>query len=449
MTHVKPTRRAFLKSSALLAAGPLLLPQRVWSQTSAPSGRLTLGCVGMGIIMKSLLGNFLQRDDVEILAVCDVDTTRREAAKQRVDQFYTEKSGATHRGCAAYNDFRELLARRDIDAVVIGTPDHWHATMAIAAVQAGKDVYCEKPLTHTIQEALELVKAVRQTNRVLQTGSQQRSSKEFRVTAELVRNGVLGRINSVHVSFGDPASPYREPTEPMEPGLDWNLWCGPAPLVGYNPALSPRGVHSHYPTWRAHWEFGGGAITNWGAHHIDIAQWALGHDGGGPVEVRAPENWETAKRGAQLVYADGTLLTHVRGRGISFYGTEGEVHVNRGSFELMLDGKTVRRFWSRATDPGTSLEREVTLAEREFLADRKVRLYLSTSHLQDFVDCVRERRRPICDVEIGASTVNACHLMNFAYRYGANAQWDPVRNRFIKGGNPKWLARERDRNWAV
>ncbi|MDO8540058.1 MAG: Gfo/Idh/MocA family oxidoreductase [Opitutaceae bacterium] len=449
MAPINPSRRRFLRTSALLAGAPLLLPQRVWSQATAPSRRLTLGCIGMGIIMKSHLTSFLGRDDVQVLAVCDVDTTRREAAKQRVDTAYAAKTGTAYRGCSAYNDFREVLARKDIDAVVIGAPDHWHAYMAIAAVKAGKDVYCEKPLTHNIHEALELVKAVRKADRVFQTGSQQRSAFEFRVAAELVRNGVIGRVNSVHVSFGDPAWAYNLPSEPMEPGLDWNLWCGPAPLVGYNPALSPRGVHTEYPTWRYNWEFGGGSITNWGAHHIDIAQWALGLDGSGPVEVRPPQNWQTAKRGAQIVYADGTLLTHVRGKGMSFYGTEGDLHVNRGRFELILDGKTVHRFWGKDVDKATSLEREVTLAERNFLADAKVKLQRSTSHFQDFVDCVHARRRPICDVAIGASTVIACHVMNFAYHYGANVKWDPAANRFARGGNSAWLTRDYRNGWKV
>jgi predicted dehydrogenase len=449
MSPLHSTRRRFLQNSALLAA-PLILPARVWSQASAPSKRLTLGCIGMGKMMKGHLGNFIQRDDVEVLAVCDVDTTRREAAKKRVDEAYTKKAGETRDGCAAYNDFRELLARKDIDAVVIATPDHWHAFIAIAAVQAGKDVYCEKPLTYNVHEAVELVKAVRKSNRVFQVGSQQRSAKEFRVAAELVRNGVIGRVNSVHVSFGDPATPYKEPAEPIEPGLDWKMWCGPGPLVDYNPMLSPRGLHDHFPHWRRTWEFGGGMITDWGAHHIDIAQWGLGMDGNGPVQVRAPENWETAKRGAQLVYADGTLLTHVKGKGVSFYGTLGEIHVNRGKFEFLLDGKTVHKFWDKEVDNGTSLEREVTLTEREHLADAKVKLYNSKSHFQDFLDCVQSRKRPICDVEIGASSVIACHVMNFAYRYGANANWNPARNRFASGGNNKWLTRDRYRDgWKV
>jgi predicted dehydrogenase len=444
------SRRRFLKQSALVAAVPLILPRRVWAQSSAPSKRLTLGCIGMGKMMGSHLGNFLGRDDVEVVAVCDVDTTRREHALNRVQKAYGEAAGVSYKGVAAYNDFREVLARPDIDAVVIATPDHWHAYIAIAAVAAGKDVYCEKPLTYNVNEAVKLMEAVRRHNRVFQTGSQQRSAKEFRTAAELVRNGVLGRITAVHVSFGDPTGPYKEPVEEIEPGLDWDMWCGPGPLVGYSPYLSPRGVHTHFPNWRMTREFGGGMITDWGAHHIDIAQWALDADQSGPLEVRAPKDWETAKRGAQLVYRDGVILSHVRGKGASFYGTEGEVHVNRGKFELIMNGKLVHRFWDKEMDPGTSMDRAVALTQREFLADAKVRLYESSSHFQNFVDCVKSRQKPICDVEIGARSVIACHLMNFAYYYGANVGWNPARNTFAKGGSRKWLTRDRYRNgWKV
>ncbi len=445
------SRRRFLRDTALLAVAPLILPRRVWAQDSAPSKRVTFGCIGTGRQMRVHLPVLVGRDDVEVLAVCDVDTTRREAAKKLVDDTYSKKADATRTDCAAYGDFRDMLARKDIDAVLIATPDHWHAYVAIAAVRAGKDVYCEKPLTYNIHEALELVKAVRKTDRVFQVGSQQRSAMEFRVACELVRNGVLGRVDAVHVSFGDPAKPYSLPAETMEPGLDWNRWCGPGPLVNYNPFLCPRGAtYTNYPDWRQTWEFGGGMITDWGAHHIDIAQWALGMDGSGPVEVRAPQNWETAKRGAQLVYADGTVLTHVKGKGVSFYGTEGECHVNRGKFELIMNGKTVHKFWDKEVDKTTSMQREVTLTEREFLADAKTKLYLSKNHMNDFLDAVRARKRPICDVEIGASSVIACHLMNFGYHYGANCKWNPARNRFASGGDTRWLTRDRYRDgWKV
>lgn len=445
-----PTRRRFLQSTGVLLAAPLILPSRVWSQATAPSRRMTVGCIGMGTMMNGHLGNFLGRDDVEVVAVCDVDTTRREFHQKRVNEAYAAKAGMNYKGCAAYNDFRELLARQDIDLVIIATPDHWHAYIAIAAVKAGKDVYCEKPLTYNVHEAVELVKAVRSTKRVFQVGSQQRSSKEFRVACELVRNGLIGRVSSIHVSFGDPAKPYTQPAEAMEPGLDWKMWCGPGPLVNYNPMLSPRGVHKHFPAWRNTWEFGGGMITDWGAHHIDIAQWGLGVDGSGPVEVRAPNGWETATRGAQLVYANGTVLMHTRGRGVSFYGSEGEVHVNRGLFEFILNGKTVHRFWDKEVDKSTSLDREVVLTEREYLADAKIKLPVSQGHQQDFLDAVRTRGRPICDVEIGASSVIACHVMNFAYHYGATAQWNPAKNKFANGGDNRWLTRDRyTKGWAV
>jgi predicted dehydrogenase len=453
MPPLNLTRRRFLQNTALLTAAPLILPSRVWSQQTAPSKRFNVGCIGMGKQMHGHVGNLLPRDDVQIVAVCDVDTTRREHQKKRIDDAYAKKAGETYKGCAAYNDFRELLARPDIDIVLIATPDHWHAYIAIAAVKAGKDVYCEKPLTHNVREAVELVKAVRKANRVFQVGSQQRSSKEFRVAAELVRNGLIGKVHAVNVSFGDPARPYDKPAEDLEPGLDWNLWCGPGPLVNYNPMLSPRGIHNHFPAWRNTWEFGGGMITDWGAHHIDIAQWGLGVDESGPVEVRAPRDWSTAKRGAQLIYADGTVLTHVKGKGVSFYGAEGEVHVNRGKFEFVRDAKTIHKFWDKEVDKGTSLEREVTLTDREFLADAKVKLYNSKSHFQDFIDAVVARKRPICDVAIGASTVIACHVMNFAYHYGANAKWDPARSKFAgfsSGGDSRWLTRDSYRaNWKV
>jgi predicted dehydrogenase len=451
MTPVSRRRRGFLQQAAFLAAAPLLLPRRIFAGAATPGSRLTLGLIGVGHMGRTHLQAVAGREDVELLAVCEVDTTRREAARRQVDELRARRTGGGGRTCAAYRDFRELLARPDLDAVIIATPDHWHAYMGIAAVRAGKDVYCEKPLTHNIHEALTLVREVRRTGRVFQVGSQQRSAREFRVAAELIRNGRLGRISAVHLTFGDPAVPCAFPEEPPEPGLDWDLWCGPGPLVPYSSQLSPRGLHTHYPPWRNTWEFGGGPVTNWGAHHLDIAHWALGHDESGPVEVRSPPGWPGAKRGAQLVYADGTVVMHAQGReGLAFFGSEGELRVYRGRFELSLGGTTVRRFWDRAVDKGTSAQREVELAAREYLADAPVRLEESPDHFQNFLDCVRSRRRPICDVAIGASTVIACHVMNFAYRHGASVRWDPVRHTFRDGGDPRWLTREHYRNgWVV
>jgi len=440
------TRRRFVQCSTAVAA-PLLLPAGGWAAETAPNSRINLGFIGMGKMNAGHLGNFLGRDQTQVVAVCDVDTNRRLHAQNRVNEHYTKKSGKEDKGCAAYNDFRELLARSDIDAVVIATPDHWHAINAIAAVKAGKDVYCEKPLTHNIHEAVTLTRAVRESGRILQTGSQQRSSNEFRIACELVRNGVIGEVKSINVSFGDPAPEYSLPEEPMEPGLDWDLWCGPGPLKPYNSVLSPRGVHNHFPNWRMTREFGGGMITDWGAHHIDIAQWGLGVDDTGPVEVIAPG--PNAKRGAKLVYQNGVVLTHGDGKGVSFYGTDGEVHVNRGKFELSLGGKVVHRYYNAEEDKGTTLAQAYTRAEEEFLKDAKIRLYHSANHHADWLDSLKTRKLPICDVAVGATSVISCHLMNLAYWHNASFGWDPVKRQFTSGGNPAWLTREYRSGWTV
>ena len=438
------SRRQFLTTAAGAAAAPFILPSGFLRGQNAPSNKLNVGFVGMGKQMGGHLGHFLGRPDAQVIAVCDVDTTRREFSQKKANDSYAKKDGGSGKSVDAYNDFRELIARKDIDTVVIATPDHWHAVVAIAAVNAGKDVYCEKPLTHNIHEAVTLVDNVRKNNRVFQTGSQQRSSKEFRVAAELVRNGIIGDLKTITTSFGDPAKPNANPEEAMEPGLDWDLWCGPGPKVPYSSVLSPRGVHNHFPAWRMTREFGGGMITDWGAHHIDIAQWGLGVDGSGPVEVIAPAAPENAKRGAKLVYANGVVLTHGEGFGVSFYGTDGEVHVNRGKFKVIVKGET--KFYYDPKDEAckkTTLLRETTFAEQQYLKDAKVKLYATkTTHHDDFVDAVRARTRPVCDVEIGASSAIACHLMNFAYWHGASFKWDPAKHEFVSGGDAKWLTRE-------
>jgi len=444
------SRRHFVKAAAVSVAVPFILPSRVWSAETAPSERLTLGFIGVGKMNSGHLNSFLGRKEVQVVAVCDVDTNRRENAKKTVEERYGKDKDADFKGCEAYADFRKLLERKDIDAVVIATPDHWHAFIAIAALNAGKDVYCEKPLTHNIHEAITLIDSVRSNKRILQTGSQQRSSKEFRVACELVRNGIIGKIDHVETQFGAPAKPNANPEEAMEPGLDWDMWCGPAPLVPYSSILSPRGVHNHFPAWRMTREFGGGMITDWGAHHIDIAQWGLGEDEHGPVEIIAPANYADAADGAKLIYDSGIPLHHNgKGRGVSFYGSNGEVHVNRGKFEFVLGGKTIHKFWDKEADKGTSLDREVILTEREYLADAKVKLYNSKNHHEDWLNSIKTREKPICDVAIGASTAISCHLMSQAYYHGGSMKWNPEKHEYVSGGDAKWLTREYRADWKV
>jgi predicted dehydrogenase len=365
-----------------------------------------------------------------------------------VQEHYAKKAGSDFKGCAAFNDFRELLARKDIDAVVIATPDHWHAIIAIAAAAAGKDIYCEKPLTNTIHEARSLVDAVRRHGRVFQTGSQQRSSREFRVACELVRNGVIGKVSRVETGFGGPGVPCDLPGEAPEPGLDWDMWLGPAPMREYNEILSPRGIHKHFPMWRKYREYGGGMVTDWGAHHLDIAQWGLGMDESGPVEIVAPADWEKAQAGAKLIYAGGVEVAHIAENGVTFYGSDGEVFVNRGKFRLTLKGADKAKSMSKDDQP--PLGAQLDAVEKEFLAEAKVKLYASTDHKSDFLASIASRKPPIADVEVGARTVTACHLTNLAYYHGKNLKWNPATNTFAGGaGDAKWLTREYRGAWKV
>jgi predicted dehydrogenase len=434
------SRRTFLKTTSTLAASaPFLFPSRLWAADPKPSDRLTLGFIGMGTQNRGLLGGFIRRNDVHVLAVCDVDTTRREAAKKTVGEHYAKQTeGGTYKGCASYRDFRELIARKDIDAVVIATPDHWHAIISITAANAGKDIYCEKPLCQSIHEARAMVNAVRKNKRVFQTGSMQRSSKEFRTACELVRNGVIGKIQRIEVSVGGPGKWCDLPTETDEPGLDWDLWLGPAPKRGYHSELSPRGVHRHFPNWRNYREYGGGMVTDWGAHHFDIAQWGMGMDDSGPVEI-FPASQPNATHGVRYLYANGVEVVHHNGNGVWFYGSEGRINVNRGKFEL----------WLGAEQKAKSAN-ECDAVATQYLAHAKIRLYKSDDHRADWLACIRSRQKPICDVEVGARTVSVCHLVNLAYYHGQHLKWDPKKEKFVGGtGNKAWLQVPHRDPWRV
>jgi predicted dehydrogenase len=397
-----------------------------------------MGFVGMGIQNRGLLNQFLHSDTL-VLAVCDVDTTRREHARNTVDSFYQQASSPSPGPCATYIDWQELIARDDIDAVSIATPDHWHAIVTLGALQSGKDVYCEKPLTHNIQEAIDVIRTVDAEKRVLQTGSMQRSMKEFRVAAELVRNGAIGAVQGIECSFGDPPIPCDLPEEDLEPGLEWDRWVGPAPIRPYSSVLSPRGIHNHFPDWRNYREFGGGMVCDWGAHHLDIAQWALGMDDSGPVKAVPPPQ-QGDKRGASLVYANGITVTHRNGFGVTIRGAEGEVLVNRGRFSFSRNGEQIAQ-WTRREDGG-SLDSTLIKAEQAFLTDAKVKLYRSQNHVQDFLDAVRKRSKPITHEGVGGRTAICCHLMNLAYEHHVPVEWQPEPMAFANNsGNPAWLTR--------
>ena len=429
------TRRTFIQSAAagvapvVLAAGA-----RGDDKKSPPSERITLGFIGMGTMNRGHLGHFLGATDTQVVAVCDVDTTRRESAQKKVVEKYAakQKSGS-YKGCTAYSDFREVLGRGDIDAVVIATPDHWHAIVVLEACRAGKDIYCEKPLSLTIHEAKAMMDAVRKHNRVFQTGSQQRSSKEFRQACELVRSGRIGKVERVYVNVGASSRWCDLLGEPPEPGLDWDRWLGPAPLRPYNSVLSPRGVHKHFPSWRDYREYSGGMMTDWGAHHFDIAQWGLGMDGSGPVEIIPPAD---AKEpfGVKFIYADGTQMIHATEyapgkmvNGVAFIGAGGMISVNRGHL---------------ASEPADIIKQP--------LGEKDVHLFQSPGHQRDWLNCIRSRKRPLCDVEIGARSVTVCHLGNLAYWNQRRLHWDPKSWRFVGDESAnRWLDRDRRDPWQL
>ncbi|MBN2295419.1 MAG: Gfo/Idh/MocA family oxidoreductase [Pirellulales bacterium] len=408
------SRRSFIGSAATALAAPMVIPRSVLGDDKKPAanGKINVGLIGIGMMMNgSHLPHLVRMPEVKVTAVCDVDTTRRNNGKERVDGAYGNKD------CAAYIDYKEVLARKDIDAIVCATPDHWHAIVVLEACKAGKDIYCEKPLTNNLMEAKVLMDVVGASNIIFQTGSQQRASSNFRYACELVRNGRIGDIKQVLVNVGPPPIPCNLPEEKLEPGLEWERWLGPAPLRPYSSVLSPRGICKTYPSWRNFCEYGGGGMTDWGAHHFDIAQWGLGMDKSGPVEIVPPKTAKL-KRGVKFVYKNGTEVIHGGTFGVEFIGTKGKINVNRGKLE---------------SDPADIIKKPI--------AKDEVHLYKSpsdshTGHRQDWVNCIRSRKQPCCPVEVGARTIAVCHLGNVAYLHaeelaGKSLKWDPAKWQFV------------------
>jgi predicted dehydrogenase len=402
------SRRHFNQAIATAClAGPSIISR---AARSAPANeRVSIGFIGVGTKGRGHLNSLVSQSDVQIVAICDVVAERANSAKEIVEKRYAEaaKSGE-YKGCATYVDFRELLARKDIDAVVIATPDHWHALGCVAAANAKKDIYCEKPLTHTIAQGQQIVSAVRQNKIVFQTGSQQRSEfgGKFRQAVEYVRNGRIGKIKTVRVGVGGPPIACDLPGETVPDDTDWNLWLGPAPLREYNSILCPKGVHRGFPQWRRYREYAGGALADMGAHHFDIAQWALDMDSTGPTEIQPPEG--DAQSGLRFVYANGVEMFHGGASGCTFEGTEGTIYVDRGKIE---------------STPAAVLA--------EPLTDKDRRVYFSDNHLRNWLDCLRSSKDPICPAEIGARSAAICHLANIGYALRRPLKWDPAAEQFL------------------
>jgi len=390
--NVNLSRRTFLRNTALTTGSIVIVPS------------IVLG--------GELYERFAELTDVQIVAGCDVDSEKLADFKQMVGTYYREeREMPDFKGIKTYELYEEMLADESVDAVVVATPDHWHAIISIAAMKAGKDVYCEKPLAHTVTEGRAMVNAARELGRVVQTGSMQRSWDDFRHACELVLNGYIGEINKVLFNVGDPAIHCDLPGEEVPGYLNWERWVGPAQMREYSPVLAPPVADQGWPLWRKYIEFGGGGITDWGAHMIDVAQWGLGMDNTGPVSLTPPED-TTATRGMKYVYENGVEMVHEdfgRGWGVRFIGSDGSLDISRDYLD-------------------STLENIVTAQ----IKDGEKRTQYSDNHYADWITAIRNRTRPVADVEIGHRSASVCNITNIAYRLQRPLKWDPAAEKFLE-----------------
>jgi predicted dehydrogenase len=422
----KLSRRDFIRFSAAGAAGAILVPSTLaaavvpqrGARRTAANDTINIGFIGLGQQSRHLTGGFLSISGVRVVAGADLYDVKRLRFEQRVKKHYADAGQRVD--VKTYDRYEDLLARPDIDAVVIATPDHYHAIIAIAAARAGKDIYLEKPMTFTIFEGQQLVKAVRDNARILQVGSQQRSDAEFIHVANLLREGRLGKISRVKVNVGDPPAPrpYDLPAQPVPAGLDWDRWLGPlSENFHYNEqlnppiSLDPEENEKIWGAWRWYKGMGGGYMTDWGAHMFDIAQWSLGKDRSGPVEI-IPPGVEWYDRLAYK-YDNGTVMTLEQfdggKQGCKFYGEGGWIQVQRG--EVL------------ASDPAFLPVAGATQSELAYETN--------VPHMETFIRSIRSRRDPNVPVEIGHSSCTVCTLGNIAFELGRAVKWNPIVEKFM------------------
>lgn len=435
------TRRSFIKtavkgaivSSVALKGFPDVVPASVLGE-HAPSNRVNIGAIGTGRISRSHdLPGVWRYDSARIMAVCDLDSGRVADAKRLVNDYYSKQSGKPYDGVTGYSDYRELLKNKDIDAVIVSTPDHWHALIGIHAVEAGKDVYLQKPASLTIAEGRALSRAVQRTGRILQLGSQQRSSPQFRYAAELVRNGRIGQLKTVQVGLPVDPSGDVEPEMPTPKNLNYEMWLGSTPNVFYTEKRVHPQTNYDRPGWLRCEQFGAGMITGWGAHHIDSAHWAMDTEYTGPVEVSgwgafpAKGLWDVhGKFKTEGLYENGVrmIVSDEFPNGLKFEGSEGWLFVSRGNEAVT------------ASDPVARLRDPKALAASDpkiitsVIGPNEVHLYESKEHHGNWLECIRSRRQPIAPVEIGHRSCSACLLHHIAMKLNRKVFWDPAKERF-------------------
>lgn len=435
------SRRKFVKtaitgtfaSSIAVSGFPSIVPASVLGQ-NAPSKRINVGAIGTGRISRDHdMPGVWKHDAARIIAVCDLDSKRVEDAKKLVNEFYSKKTGKTYDGVTTYGDYRELLKNKDIDAVLISTPDHWHALIGIHAVESGKDVYMQKPASLTIAEGRALSNAVKRSGRILQIGSQQRSSPQFRYAAELVRNGRIGQLKTVSVGLpGDPSG-NEEPEMPIPKNLNYEMWLGPTPQVYYTEKRVHPQIGYDRPGWLRCEQFGAGMITGWGSHHIDCSHWAMDTEHTGPVEVSGWAEFPTkglwdvhGKFRTEALYANGVkmIVSNDLPNGIKFEGTEGWIFVSRGNSSVT------------SSDPVAKLKDDKALSASDpkiitsVIGPQEIHLYKSSDHHGNWLECVKTRKPPIAPTEVGHRSCSTCLIHHIAMKLKRKVYWDPMKERF-------------------
>ena len=419
------TRRSFTKTIFAGTMGAVASNNLFGAQAN---DRLQIGFIGVGTMGRGHLGAFLNMKEVQVVAVCDVVEERLQMAHKMVANKYTGPNSQTEfKDCKLFKDFRKLLDDKSIDAVVISTPDHWHAIPSIMAARQKKHVYCEKPLTHSIHEGRVLTSEVAKSGIVFQTGSQQRSEfgGKFRLAVQLIRAGRIGKIKTVRIGVGGPAIACNLETQDIPAGTDWDLWQGPAPMRGYNEALCPKGVHTHFPAWRSYWEYAGGGLADMGAHHFDIAQWALNMDSSGPVKITPPSDGE--KTGLKFTYANGVEMFHGGPSGCTFEGSDATLYVDRNKMECTKE--------EILKEPLTKEDSSIIVAD---------------NHKKNWLEAIRGNKKTLCPAEVGHRSASICHLGNIGYRVGKPLEWDPVKETFTNNQEAnKLLFREYRAPWKL
>ena len=433
---MKTTLKGTVAASLPLVGFPTIVPASVIGK-NAPSNQINVGAIGNGRISRDHdMPGVLRTDLGRIVAVCDLDSKRVRAAKTLVNDFYTKKTGKNYDGVKTYEDYRELLNNKDIDAVVISTPDHWHVIPAIAAVRAGKDVYMQKPASLTISEGRILSNEVHKTGRILQIGSQQRSMPQFKRACELVRNGRIGKLQSIIIGLpiDDPKQSTVEAPMPVPSNLNYDMWLGPTPNVAY----TEKRVHPQEGYGRPGWlrieQFGAGMITGWGAHHFDIANWGMGTEYTGPIEVTCKAEFPPAGNlwdvhgpfKSEMLYDNGVKVyaSDANPNGVKFIGSDGWIFVTRGSYTASASDPVSQTKNNKALDAS-----DPKILGSVIPADG-IHLYESKDHHRNWLECIASRQAPITPIEVGHRACTVCLLNHASMKLNRKLQWDPVMERF-------------------